>query len=111
MRSGTVDLLNSFGFACEAYASAEKYLGSERIAHTSCLILDVNMPGLNGLELQSQLVQSGRIIPIIFITAFPDERTRAQAMRAGSLCYLPKPYSEEELLNCIRRALGLPRSA
>jgi FixJ family two-component response regulator len=109
VRSATVDLLNSHGFACEAYASAEEYLGSERIEDTSCLILDVSMPGLNGLELQKQLTEAGRTIPIIFITAFPDERARAQATRGGALCYLPKPYSDEELVACIRRALGPPR--
>jgi FixJ family two-component response regulator len=110
VRSATVDLLNSHGFACEAYASAEEYLGSKRIADTSCLILDVSMPGLNGLELQRQLAQGERSIPVIFITAFPDERTRAQATSGGALCYLPKPYSDEELLNCIRRALRPLRS-
>jgi FixJ family two-component response regulator len=110
VRSATVDLLNSAGFSCEAYASAEEYLGSERIAHTACLILDIKMPGLSGLELQRQLVQSGCTIPVIFITSFPEERTRAQASGAGALCYLPKPYSDEELLKCIGRALRLPRS-
>jgi FixJ family two-component response regulator len=103
--------LNSLGFVCEAYASAEEYLGSARIGDTSCLILDVKMPGQNGLELQRQLIESGRSIPIIFITSFPEERGRAQAIGAGALCYLPKPYSDEELLKCIRRALRPPRSA
>jgi FixJ family two-component response regulator len=109
VRSATVDLLDSLGFACEAYASAEEYL-AERIVHTSCLILDVNLPGLNGLELQRHLVQSGRTVPIIFITAFPEERARAEAIRAGAVCCLLKPYSDEELLTCIHRALGLSRS-
>src|SRR5262249_9435212 len=107
VRSATVDLLDSLGFACEAYASAEEYLG-ESIVHTSCLVLDVNLPGLTGLELQRQLVRSGRMIPIIFITAFQQESTRALAARAGAVCYLAKPYSDEELLSCIRRALRVP---
>jgi FixJ family two-component response regulator len=105
VRSATVDLLNSFGFVCDAYASAEEYLGSGRIANTSCLILDVKMPGLNGLELQTQLIETGRRIPIIFVTSFPEESARAKAIGAGAICFLPKPYSEEHLLNCIHRAL------
>jgi FixJ family two-component response regulator len=105
VRLATIDLLNSHGFACEAYGSAEEYLGSLRTTRTSCLILDLNMPGLSGLELQRHLAQIGRAVPIIFITAFPQERTRAQAMGAGARCYLPKPYSDEQLVRCIRRAL------
>ena len=106
VRLATVDLLNSVGLACEAHASAEQFLGSTRAADTQCLILDINMPGLNGLELQRRLVQSGSTVPIIFITAYPEERTRAEAFRAGALGYLPKPYSDEELLDCIRQALA-----
>jgi len=106
VRSATVDLLNSVGFRCEAYESAEHYLGAPQATRTACLILDLNMPGLNGLELQQQLAQSGHPTPIIFVTAFPEERTRAQAVGAGALCYLPKPYSDEELLGCVRLALA-----
>jgi FixJ family two-component response regulator len=106
VRSATVDLLDSLGFACEAYRSAEEYLGSATAADTRCLILDIHMPGLNGLELQRRLAQSGSTVPIIFITAFPEERSRAEAFRAGALCYLPKPYSDEELLDCVRQALA-----
>ena len=106
VRSATVDLLNSAGFTCEAHSSAEEFLDSTRAADTRCLILDVNMPGLNGLELQRSLVRSGSTVPIIFITAYPEERTRAEAFRAGALCYLPKPYNDEELLDCIRQALA-----
>jgi len=106
VRSATIDLLNSVGFACDAYGSADEYLGSPRASATRCLILDINMPGRNGLELQQLLVRSGAVVPIIFITAYPEERTRAEAFRAGALCYLPKPYDEEELLDCIRQALA-----
>jgi FixJ family two-component response regulator len=105
VRSATVDLLNSVGFDCAAFESAEAYLLSDRIVQTSCLILDVSMPGLNGLELQLRLAQSGYSIPIIFITAFPERRTRVQAMKAGATCYLPKPFSDESLIECVRRAL------
>jgi len=106
VRSATVDLLSSVGFRCAAYESAEAYLGALQAPPTACLILDINMPGLNGLELQQQLAQSGQSIPIIFITAFPDERTRAQAIGAGALCYLPKPYRAQDLLQCVRKALS-----
>jgi len=106
VRSATVDLLSSLGFACAAYASAEEYLGSGRVADTSCLILDVNMPGLNGLGLQARLGQLGHSTPIVFITAYPEDRTRNQAIRAGAICYLPKPYNDAELMECIRSALA-----
>jgi FixJ family two-component response regulator len=105
LRIATVDLLNSVGFVCEAFESAEAYLRSERVGLTSCLILDVSMPRMNGLELQRLLAQSGLSIPIIFITAFPTEATRASALRAGAVCLLPKPYADDELLSSIQEAL------
>jgi FixJ family two-component response regulator len=105
VRSATVDLLASSGFVCEAFESAEAYLQSESSHLTSCLILDVRMAGLNGLELQRVLTDQSRGVPIIFITAFPDERMRRQAIDGGAICYLSKPYNEEELFDCIRLAL------
>ena len=105
VRLATVDLLASVGFASEAFASAETYLQSNTVDRTSCLILDVRMPGLSGLALQRFLTDQGRVVPVIFITAFPDERVRQQAIEAGAICYLPKPYSDAELLGCIRLAL------
>ena len=105
VRSATVDLLASVGFACEAFEAAEDYLQSDAAKRTACLILDVRMPGLNGLELQRRLADQGRAVPIIFITSYPNERVRRRAIRAGAICYLSKPYSEEHLLGCIRSAL------
>ena len=105
VRSATVDLLASVGLLCEAFASAEAYLQSDAANRTLCLILDVRMPGLSGLELQRLLKDQASIVPIIFITSFPDERTRQQAIEGGAICYLPKPYRVEELLDCIRLAL------
>ena len=105
VRSATVDLLASVGFACEAFEAAEDYLQSDAAKRTACLILDVRMPGLNGLELQRRLADQGRAVPIIFITSYPNERVRRRAIRAGAICYLSKPYSEEDLLGCIRLAL------
>jgi len=104
VRLATVDLLLSLGFACEAFESAEAYLKSDAGNRMSCLILDVRMPGLGGLELQQLLTDQGRPVPIIFITSFPSGRVRRQAIKGGAICYLPKPNSDDELLRCIRLA-------
>jgi len=104
VRLATVDLLLSLGFACEAFESAEAYLKSDARNRMSCLILDVGMPGLGGLELQQLLTDQGRLVPIIFITSFPSGRVRRQAIKGGAICYLPKPNSDDELLRCIRLA-------
>jgi FixJ family two-component response regulator len=105
IRKSVRRLMKSYGFAVETFASAEEFLGSDRLAKTSCLILDVQMPGMSGLELQRRLVASGCLIPIIFITAYSDERARAEAMQAGAVSYLAKPFDDGELLNCIHTAL------
>jgi FixJ family two-component response regulator len=106
VRLATLDLLNAAGFTCEAFASGEEYLKSSQAGQTSCLILDLNMTGMSGLQVQHEVMRTGKHIPIIFITAFPEARTRAQALRAGATCYLTKPYSDDELLACLERALG-----
>ena len=116
IRKAVRRLMKSYGFAVETFASAEEFLGSDRLAKTSCLILDIHMPGMNGLELQKRLVASGSVVPIIFITAFTDDRARAQAMSAGAAGYLAKPFSDDELLNCIHSVLenagaDVPQSA
>jgi FixJ family two-component response regulator len=105
IRKSVRRLMKAFGVAVETFASAEEFLGSDRLDKTSCLILDVHMPGMNGLELQKRLVASGSAIPIIFITAFSNDDARAQAMNAGAVGYLAKPFDDEELLNCIHAAL------
>jgi FixJ family two-component response regulator len=99
-------LIKSYGFPVETFASADDFLASGRLSETACLVLDVQMPGLNGLELQSRLVAAGgHQVPIIFITAFNDENARAQALKAGALCYLVKPFEEADLLDSINIAL------
>ena len=105
IRKAVRRLMKAYGFAVETFGSAEEYLDSDRLDKTSCLILDVHMPGMNGLELQKRLVASGCVIPIIFITAFTDESARARAMTAGAVGYLAKPFADEDLLNCIHAAL------
>jgi FixJ family two-component response regulator len=111
IRSAVRRLMKSFGLAVETFASAEEFLGSERLEKTSCLILDVHMPGMDGLQLQQHLVASNRAIPIIFITAFTDDRARVHALRAGAIGYLAKPFSDDELLDCIHAALKPPEGA
>jgi FixJ family two-component response regulator len=98
-------LIKSYGFPVETFASAEDFLSSGRFHETACLVLDVQMPGLNGLELQSRLITDGHQVPIIFITAFNDENARAQALKAGALGYLVKPFEEADLLTAINVAL------
>ena len=97
--------MRSFGYGADAFASAEEFLQSDRLNDTSCLILDVNMPGLSGIELQKQLIAQGNRMPIIFITAVPEETTRAKALKAGAVGFLSKPFREEWLINHLDVAL------
>jgi FixJ family two-component response regulator len=105
VRSATVDLLTSSGFVCEAFESAEAYLQSESSHLTSCLILDVRMAGLNGLELQRVLTDQSRGIRSSLLPPFPTSACAGHAIDGGAICCLPKPYNDEELLGCIPLAL------
>jgi FixJ family two-component response regulator len=109
IRKAVRRLMKSYGFVVEAFASAEEFLGSDGLDKASCLILDVRMPGMNGLDLQRRVIESGCVIPIVFITAFADDHTRAQAVEGGAVGYLAKPFDDEELLNCIHTALRYAR--
>src|SRR5215470_18522351 len=100
-------LIRSFGFAVEAFASAEEFLKSDHLPNTRCLILDVRMPGMNGLELQRRLTASHCEIPVIFITAHGDGSARSQALKDGAVDYLLKPFGEASLLSAIHAALNL----
>jgi FixJ family two-component response regulator len=106
VREGATDLLNSMGYAAETFACADDFLKSARLDDTSCLITDMRMPGMTGLELHDRLVASGRTIPTILVTAFPTETDRARALKAGVHCYLPKPFDERDLLSCLQSALN-----
>ena len=106
VREALTGLLRSAGFGAEGYASAEGFLRSGRLDDTECLILDVRMPGMGGIELQRHLSAAGHKIPVIFITAHGDEQTRAQAFGANVVDFLAKPFSDEALLAAIDRALG-----
>ena len=98
-------LLRSVKFVVEVFASAEEFLSSDRARETDCLILDVRMPGMSGLELQRRLVVRHPEMPVIFITAHGDEELRSRALKGGAVDYLLKPFSEEALLNAVQTAL------
>jgi FixJ family two-component response regulator len=102
----TKGLVETFGFRACTFASGPEFLNSEALASTACLITDVQMPGMTGLQLYRRISRTGHHIPTIFITAFPDECARKQTLKAGAICYLNKPFDREELLNSIRSALG-----
>ena len=106
VREALTSLVRSLGYAAMAFECAEDLLKSRRRRSLSCVIADVQMPGMTGLELHNRLVASGEPIPTILITAFPDERGRERALQAGVTCYLTKPFSEDDLLACIRSNLG-----
>ena len=110
VREALTSLVRSLGYGTIAFECAEDLLKSKRRRSVSCLIADVQMPGMSGLQLYDQLVASGKPLPTILITAFPDERTRERALQAGVICYLAKPFSEDDLLACIHSSLG-PREA
>ena len=105
VRIATGRLIRSLGFKVEMFTSGEEFLHLGRLQETCCLVLDVHMPGISGLQLQSHLVAAGYQIPTIFITAYPDERARTRALRAGAVDFLYKPFSEEALLSAIDLAL------
>ena len=105
VRRTTTLLIESFGFRAAAFESAEGFLRSGQLYDTACLIVDVQMPGMNGLQLQSHLAAAGCGIPIIFITAYDNKESRQQAMQAGAVAFLSKPFNDELLLEIIRRAV------
>jgi FixJ family two-component response regulator len=105
MRVALEGLLKAVGFPARAFASAEEFLKSGQQHQTSCLIADIRMPGMSGLELQAQLNAERCKIPTIFITAHGDEKMRLQALRAGAVEFLSKPFDEEVLLESVRAAL------
>ena len=105
MRTATARLFRSLKFSAHAFASAQEFLLSPQLSVTSCLIADVEMPGMSGVELQARLTAHGHRMPIIFITAFPEDRIRERVMKAGAVAFLSKPFDEPRLLECVERAL------
>jgi FixJ family two-component response regulator len=106
VRDAVHGVLRSVGLKVQAFSSAAEFLESGKQDQTGCLITDVQMPGMTGLELQARLAEDEHRIPIIFVTAFGNARMRAQAMRAGAIEFLGKPFDDEVLLESVRAALG-----
>ncbi|MEO8004722.1 MAG: response regulator [Betaproteobacteria bacterium] len=107
IRESLPELLKAYGYAVRAFASAEEFLASDCVDQTNCLILDINMPGMSGPELQAELAHSGRGgIPIIFITAAVDRAVRARVLAAQAVDFLYKPFTEDALLKALDAALG-----
>jgi FixJ family two-component response regulator len=102
-------LMKSFGYMATAYPTAGDFLNSPQLEETSCLIADINMPGMTGVELHEHLLKAGRSIPTILITAYPDDRVRTRAIDNGVLAYLVKPFSETDLTRYVRFALASNR--
>ncbi|QIG52530.1 response regulator [Nordella sp. HKS 07] len=106
VREATKGLVRSLGYTAVTFGSAEEFLSSERMPETSCIIADVQMPGVSGVEMQDRLIAEGHRLPVIFITAFPEDRVRERALEAGAIGYLSKPFNEEHLIGCLDKALG-----
>ena len=98
-------LMRSVGLIAKAFSSGEEFLRSPELSRTGCLVVDFNMPKMSGLDLHNHLSRLGKAIPTILITAYPSDDIRARALQAGVICYLPKPFDESDLLNCIQAAL------
>jgi FixJ family two-component response regulator len=111
MRESVKNLLRSVGLRVEAFASAQAFLRSPRPDVPGCLVLDVRLPGLSGLDLQKQMAEGERDMPIIFITGHGDIPMTVQAMKAGAVEFLPKPFRDQELLDAIQQALARDRHA
>jgi len=106
LRESLPDLLREFGFAARAFSSGPEFLSSDYVGDTRCLILDVAMPGMSGLDLQDELKRRGQAIPIIFITGQKDEDIRKRAFRQGAVKFLYKPFSDSALLDAVNTALS-----
>jgi len=98
-------LMRSLGYTSEAFASAAEFLASSRLAETACLIADVHMPAMTGIELYRHLLDAGYAIPTILVTAYPNDADRARALNDGVACYLRKPVDEGYLKGCLRAVL------
>ena len=109
VRAGTDNLLSSHGYMVHTFASAEDFLQSVHPGDSSCVVADVQMPGMSGLDLLKQVRARGNDVPFIFITAFPDESVRARALKVGAICFLAKPFAGPALIGCIETALNRHR--
>jgi FixJ family two-component response regulator len=106
IRVATDSLLRARGYAVSTFASASEFLKSRKLDETACVITDVRMPDMSGVELQAVLRNQGRSTPFIFITAFPEESARLRALHDGALCFLSKPFDAPTLIRCVEAALA-----
>jgi len=102
----TIGLLESYGYGTAGFASADEFLRSEKLDATSCLVTDVRMPGVSGIDLQRRLLHDGRSIPTIFMTAYPEEHMRTAALKGGAFGFLTKPVNEQHFMTCLKGALA-----
>jgi len=105
VRKSLKRLLKSLGYSVSDFPSAAEFLGSPSLRETACLIADIHMPGMTGVELYGYLKGAGHAIPTVLITAYPDDSIRERALNDGVVCYLTKPFREKELINCVRSVL------
>ena len=101
----TATLVRSLGYGAAVFSSAEEYLRSDRVKDSCCLITDLHMPGMSGTDLQDRLIADGYRTPVIFVTAYFEEKVRARVLRAGATGFLRKPFDDESLIECLDRAL------
>ena len=106
VRAATRNLVRSLGYVVHTFASAEDFLRSPHFNDTSCVITDVRMPAMSGLDLQAHLLAKGQTFPFIFVTAFSVESDRDRALKAGATCFLSKPFDGEALIECLETALA-----
>jgi FixJ family two-component response regulator len=99
-------LMESMGHSVQSFSSAADFLASPRLLETACLIADVQMPAMTGIELYRHLIETGRTIPTILVTAYPDDEVRALSLKEGVICYLRKPIDDEQLKRCLRAAFN-----
>ena len=106
VREAVENLIRSLGYDTETFASAEDYLNRGSVSETQCLMTDVHMPGMTGIELQKRLIHAGHRIPVIFMSGFSEEAVRAEAMQNGAIGFLSKPIRVEDLFLCLRTVFG-----
>jgi FixJ family two-component response regulator len=109
VREATQSLVRSLGYKAETFGSAEEFLESTQLGHTACLITDVQMPGLSGVELQDRLISDGHDVPTIFVSAFPDTKLERRVLQSGAIAYLRKPFKDDHLVEHIDAALKTRR--
>jgi FixJ family two-component response regulator len=105
VRAATDNLLSSYGYLVHTFASAEEFLQSTHLHDCSCVIADVQMPAMSGVDLLTHMRAQGYNVPFIFITAFPEESIRAHALKAGAICFLAKPFAAPVLIDCLETAV------